>query len=94
MDTKADQDVRRVLDHGIVVAGEVQVQLLGLKLLPVKVKLFIGSTTLAEALGMSWWTPRRRGESARSERPAPRHPARNGAGRRGISGSRARKREV
>ena len=35
METKADQDVRRVLDHGVVVAGEVQVQLLGLKLLPV-----------------------------------------------------------
>jgi hypothetical protein len=55
MKTETGEDVLRVLDDGIVVAGEVQVQLLGLKVLPVKVNLVISSVARAEDLGLSWW---------------------------------------
>jgi hypothetical protein len=55
MKTDTSEDVLGVLDHGIVVAGEVQVQLLGLKVLPVKVNLVISSVARAEGLGLSWW---------------------------------------
>lgn len=56
-DTKggAAEDVLGVLDEGIVVSGDVKVQLFGLNALPVKVNLLIGSKQLAESLGLHWW---------------------------------------
>jgi hypothetical protein len=68
MKTEAGQDVLRVLDHGIVVAGEVQVQLLGLKVLPVKVNLVISSVARAEDLGLSWWDKKAGTRAAEAKR--------------------------
>jgi len=77
MKTDAGQDVRRVLDEGVVISGDVQVKLLGVKVLPIKVNLLIGSPALAESLGVNWWPARRRG-GKRSPPPAPATPpARN-----------------
>ena|SRR5687767_11761386 len=50
-DTKAAP----VLDQGIVITGDVLVKLLGMKLLPVKVRLLVSSTKLASELGLDWW---------------------------------------
>ena len=44
-----------VLDQGIVITGDVLVKLMGLKLLPVKVRLLVSSTKLASELGLDWW---------------------------------------
>ena len=55
MRTDAGRDVQRVLDEGLVVAGEVQVKLLGLKVLPVKVNLVVASVRRAESLGLRCW---------------------------------------
>jgi hypothetical protein len=79
METDAGRDLRRALDEGIVISGEVEVKLLGLRVLPVKVNLVIGSTALAERLGLNWWAaknkngrrPDRSGGRGRSDR-APR----------------------
>ena len=65
MKTDAGQDVLQVLNRGIVVAGEVQVKLLGLQVLPVKVNLLISSVERAEELGLSWWNKQRQSETAR-----------------------------
>ena len=58
METETGRDLSRALDEGIVISGEVEVKLLGLKVLPIKVNLVIGSTGLAESLGLSWWAGR------------------------------------
>ena len=95
MKTDAGHDVRRVLDEGVVISGDVQVKLLGMSVLPIKVNLLIGSTTRAESLGMSWW-PRRRGANG-SEAGANAYAVRtNGIGRRrsrGRTPARKRKKE-
>jgi len=70
MKTDAGQDVLRILDHGIVVAGDVQVKPLGLKVLPVKVNLLISSVERAEDLGLSWWEGKKKGRGAASAPPA------------------------
>ena len=80
MKTDAGHDVRRVLDEGVVIAGEVQIQLLGLKLLPVKVKLLIASAQFAEATGLNWWPAkgRREAPARKDRRDVPAATARNG----------------
>ena len=87
MKTDAGHDVRRVLDEGVVISGDVQVKLLGMSVLPIKVNLLIGSPALAESLGMNWWPTRRRGgkgsappapATARNKNVAARRPHRNG----------------
>ena len=89
MKTDAGHDVRRVLDEGVVISGDVQVKLLGVKVLPIKVNLLIGSPALAESLGVNWWPARRRGGKrspppatppARNKNVGARRPQRNGDG--------------
>ena len=47
--------LERVLDTGIVVAGDIQVHLLDIELLTIKIRLLICSADKAEGLGMGWW---------------------------------------
>jgi hypothetical protein len=47
--------LERVLDTGVVVAGDIQVNLLDIELLTIKVRLLICSADKAEGLGMGWW---------------------------------------
>ena len=48
--------LERVLDQGIVVAGDIQVRLLDLELLTIKIRLVICSVERAREMGMDWWT--------------------------------------
>lgn len=86
MKTDAGHDVRRVLDEGVVIAGEVQIQLLGLKLLPVKVKLLIASAQFAESAGLNWWPAkgRREAPAPKGRRDVPAATERNGETRRRV----------
>ena len=84
MNTDAGHDVLRVLDQGVVISGEVQVRLLGLKVLPVKVNLLISSVERAESLGLSWWGAGSRPAPAgvrESSRPGADTPRQNGPSR-------------
>ncbi|HEY4408793.1 MAG TPA: gas vesicle protein [Acidimicrobiia bacterium] len=47
--------LERVLDTGLVVAGDIQVNLLDIELLTIKIRLLICSADKAEGLGMGWW---------------------------------------
>ena len=47
--------LERVLDKGIVVAGDIQINLLDIELLTIKIRLLISSADKAEELGMGWW---------------------------------------
>ena len=49
-------DIReRVLDKGIIIAGDIRVNLLDIELLTIKIRLLIASVDKAEEMGIDWW---------------------------------------
>src|SRR5438067_10831988 len=49
-------DIReRVLDKGIVIAGDIQINLLDIELLTIKLRLLIASVDRAREMGINWW---------------------------------------
>ena len=47
--------LERVLDRGLVVAGDIRVNLLDIELLTIKLRLVIASLQTAKQVGMDWW---------------------------------------
>jgi hypothetical protein len=47
--------LERVLDKGIVVAGDIRVNLLDIELLTIKLRLVIASLDTAKQVGINWW---------------------------------------
>jgi hypothetical protein len=47
--------LERVLDKGLVIAGDIKVNLLDIELLTVKLRLVIASVQTARELGIDWW---------------------------------------
>jgi hypothetical protein len=47
--------LERILDKGIVVAGDVAVSLVGVELLTIRIRLVICSVDRALELGIRWW---------------------------------------
>jgi hypothetical protein len=47
--------LERVLDKGIVVAGDINISLVGVELLSIKVRLLIASVDKAMQIGINWW---------------------------------------
>ena len=47
--------LERVLDKGVVIAGDIQINLLDIELLTVKLRLLIASADKARELGIDWW---------------------------------------
>ena len=47
--------LERVLDKGIVIAGDIKVNLLDIELLTVKIRLLVVSVDKAAELGIDWW---------------------------------------
>jgi hypothetical protein len=47
--------LERVLDKGIVIAGDIQVNLLDIELLTIKLRLLIASVERAREMGINWW---------------------------------------
>ena len=45
----------RVLDKGLVIAGDIKVNLANVELLTIQVRLLICSIDKAEQIGMNWW---------------------------------------
>ncbi len=48
--------LERVLDRGVVIAGDVTVSLVGVELLTIKLRLLIASVDKAQEMGIDWWT--------------------------------------
>ena len=48
--------LERVLDKGVVIAGDVVVNVLDIELLTLKVRLLIASANTAKEMGLDWWT--------------------------------------
>jgi hypothetical protein len=53
-DTLADV-LERVLDKGIVIAGDIQINLLDIELLTIKLRLVVASVDKAREIGIDWW---------------------------------------
>jgi hypothetical protein len=47
--------LERVLDKGIVIAGDITLSLLAIEILSVKIRLLIASVDKAQQIGIDWW---------------------------------------
>jgi hypothetical protein len=48
--------LERVLDKGIVIVGDIRINLLDIELLTVKLRLLVASADKARELGIDWWS--------------------------------------
>lgn len=47
--------LERALDKGIVIAGDIKIQLAEVELLTIKIRLLIASVERAREMGITWW---------------------------------------
>ena len=47
--------LERVLDKGIVIAGDIKIDLLDIELLTIRLRLFVASVDIAKKAGIDWW---------------------------------------
>jgi hypothetical protein len=45
----------RVLDKGLVVAGDIRISLANVELLTIRIRLLVCSVDKAEQIGLNWW---------------------------------------
>lgn len=48
--------LERVLDKGVVIAGDIRVELLDIELLTIRIRLLLVSVDKAAEMGIDWWT--------------------------------------
>jgi hypothetical protein len=47
--------LERILDNGVVIAGDITICLVGVELLSIRLRLLIASVDKAVAIGINWW---------------------------------------
>jgi hypothetical protein len=47
--------LERILDKGIVIAGDIKIDLLDIELLTIRLRLFVSSVETAKKAGIDWW---------------------------------------
>jgi len=47
--------LERVLDKGIVIAGDIKIKLVDVELLTIQIRLVVCSVDKAKEMGMDWW---------------------------------------
>ena len=47
--------LERVLDKGIVIAGDIKISLADVELLNIKIRLIVASVDKAKEMGINWW---------------------------------------
>ena len=47
--------LERVLDKGVVIAGDIRINLLDIELLTIKLRLVVASVDKAKEMGIDWW---------------------------------------
>jgi len=47
--------LERVLDKGIVIAGDIQIRIADIELITIKIRLMIASVDKAMEMGINWW---------------------------------------
>jgi len=48
--------LERVLDRGVVIAGDIRIRLVEVELLTISIRLLISSVDKAREIGIDWWT--------------------------------------
>ncbi|MBM7623261.1 gas vesicle protein GvpJ [Sporohalobacter salinus] len=48
--------LERILDRGVVIAGDISVALADIELLTIKIRLIVASVDKAKEIGIDWWT--------------------------------------
>jgi hypothetical protein len=48
--------LERILDKGIVIAGDIRIRLVEVELLTINIRLLISSVDKAREMGIDWWT--------------------------------------
>ena len=62
--------LERILDKGIVIAGDVSISLVGIELLTIRLRLLVATVDKAKEMGINWWEsdPRLSAEADRLEK--------------------------
>ena len=47
--------LERVLDKGVVIVGDIKIDLVDVELLTIKIRLLVASVDKAKAIGINWW---------------------------------------
>jgi len=47
--------LERVLDKGLIIAGDIKINLLDIELLTIKLRLLVASVDKAKEMGIDWW---------------------------------------
>ncbi len=47
--------LERVLDKGIVIAGDIKIQIADIDLINIKIRLLVASVDKAKEMGINWW---------------------------------------
>ena len=47
--------LERILDKGVVIVGDIKIDLVEVELLTIKIRLLIASVDKAKELGINWW---------------------------------------
>jgi hypothetical protein len=64
--------LERILDKGLVIAGDIRIRLVEVELLTINIRLLIASVDKAREIGIDWWTRSSfLCSQARPELPAP-----------------------
>jgi hypothetical protein len=50
--------LERVLDKGLVIAGDIRIKLVDIELLTIQIRLVVCSIDRAKEIGMDWWNTR------------------------------------
>jgi hypothetical protein len=48
--------LERVLDKGLVIAGDIKIKLVDIELLTIQIRLVVASVDKAMEMGLDWWT--------------------------------------
>lgn len=62
--------LERILDKGVVIAGDISIRLVEVELLTIQLRLVVCSVDKARELGLDWWNHDRRSTLGNSEQTA------------------------
>ena len=48
--------LERILDKGVVIAGDIKIKLVDIELLTIQIRLLIASVDKAKEMGLDWWS--------------------------------------
>lgn len=63
--------LERVLDKGVVIAGDIKIKLVDIELLTIQIRLVVCSVERAQEMGMNWWQSDPNLTHAASPKPLP-----------------------